>query len=154
MARMGTEILARGADHLVTRHPATGQVTVLAWQPVGGTDDAAEPDRHELRLSVPVRSAAGGRVFVMRHDVDETAGNAWAAWREMGRPASPSGRQLDALHEASEPARRAFSLPAGDGGRVDLDLTIGRHGVTLVTLDAVRDETPSWLDDTRILGRG
>jgi xylan 1,4-beta-xylosidase len=37
---------------------------------------------------------------------------------------------------------------------VDLDLTIGRHGVTLVTLDAVRDETPSWLDDTRILGRG
>ena len=90
----------------------------------------------------------------MRYDVDEVAGNAWAAWREMGRPVSPSGRQLDVLHEASEPARRAHSLPVGDDGRVDLDLTIGRHGVTLVTLDAVRDETPSWLDDTRILGRG
>ncbi|WP_275001920.1 GH39 family glycosyl hydrolase [Promicromonospora iranensis] len=174
MARMGSEILARGVDHLVTRHPATGQVTVLAWQPVGGTDDAAEPDRHELQLSVPVLSAGelvetgpgvstgstsgatstGSRVFVMRHDVDETAGNAWAAWREMGRPASPSGRQLDALHEASEPARRARSLPIDGGGRVDLDLTIGRHGITLVTLDVVRDETPSWLDDTRILGRG
>jgi xylan 1,4-beta-xylosidase len=156
MARMGPEILARGADHLVTRHPATGQVTVLAWQPVGGTDDAAEPDRHELRLSVPVGTPAdaGRRVFVMRHDVDETAGNAWAAWREMGRPSSPSGRQLDALHEASEPARQARSLAVGNGGRVDLDLTIGRHGITLVTLDVVRDETPSWLDDTRILGRG
>jgi xylan 1,4-beta-xylosidase len=177
MARMGPEILARGADHLVTRHPATGQVTVLAWQPVGGTDDPAEPARHDLRLSIPVpvaeverlsgieatagenrpdrrSTSATGRVFTMRYDIDEVAGNAWAAWREMGRPVSPSGRQLDALHEASEPARRAHSLPVGDGGRVDLDLTIGRHGVTLVTLDAVRDETPSWLDDNRILGRG
>jgi beta-xylosidase len=185
MARMGPEVLARGVDHLVTRHPATGQVTVLAWQPVGGTDDPAEPDRHEVRLSIPVavaeverlsgvggavagdrpdrRSTSGtARVFVMRHDVDEAAGNAWAAWREMGRPASPSGRQLDALHEASEPARRAYSLPlVPDGGvstrstdgRVDLDLTIGRHGVTLVTLDPVRDATPPWLDDSRILGR-
>jgi xylan 1,4-beta-xylosidase len=177
MARMGPEILARGADHLVTRHPATGRVTVLAWQPVGGTDDPSEPARHDLRLSIPVAVAeverlsgieataaenrpdrrstsATGRVFTMRYDVDEVAGNAWAAWREMGRPVSPSGRQLDALHEASEPARRARSLPVDDGGRVDLDLTIGRHGVTLVTLDAVRDETPAWLDDTRILGRG
>jgi xylan 1,4-beta-xylosidase len=25
--------------------------------------------------------------------------------------------------------------------------------VTLVTLDPVRDETPPWLDDSRILGR-
>ncbi|MEU4387168.1 xylan 1,4-beta-xylosidase [Promicromonospora sp. NPDC023805] len=152
MARMGQEVLARGVDHLVTRHPATGQVTVLAWQPVGGTDDPSEPDRHELRLSIPV--AGRGRVFVMRYDVDEHAGNAWTAWREMGRPASPSGRQLDALHEASEPARRAYSLPVSPGEpRVDLDLTLGRHGVTLVTLDPVRDETPPWLDDTRILGR-
>ena len=151
MGRMGQDVLARGVDHLVTRHPATGQVTVLAWQPVGGTDDPAEPDRHEVRLSLPV--ITGGRVFVMRYDVDEHAGNAWAAWREMGRPASPSDRQLDALHEASEPARRAYSLPVVDGDRVDLDLTIGRHGVTLVTLDPVRDETPPWLDDSRILGR-
>jgi xylan 1,4-beta-xylosidase len=167
LARMGQEVLARGVDHLVTRHPATGQVTVLAWQPVGGTDDPAEPASHELHLSIPVtpshvsdpqvtgvtRASDTSRVFVMRHDVDEVAGNAWAAWREMGRPASPSGRQLDALHEASEPARRAYSLPVVEAGRVDLDLTIGRHGVALVTLDPVRDETPPWLDDTRIRGR-
>lgn len=156
MARMGQEVLARGVDHLVTRHASTGQVTVLAWQPVGGTDDTAEAERHEIRLSVPVSATGSGRVFGMRYDVDETAGNAWAAWREMGRPASPSARQLDALHEASEPARRAFSLPVvptADGGRADLDLTLGRHGVTLVTLDPVRDETPPWLDDSRILGR-
>lgn len=154
MARMGQEVLARGDDHLVTRHAGTGQVTVLAWQPVGGSESPEEPDRHEVRLSIP--APTGGRMFAMRHDVDETAGNAWAAWREMGRPASPSARQLDALHEASEPARRAFSLPVApgaDGGRVDLDLTLGRHGVTLVTLDPVRDETPPWVDDARIVAR-
>lgn len=171
LARMGQDVLARGADHLVTRHAATGQVTVLAWQPVGGTEDPAEPDRHELRLSIPVTphvsdpqvtgvtpASDPSRVFVLRYDVDESAGNAWAAWGEMGRPASPSGRQLDALHEASEPARRAYSLPVRPTGpageaRVDLDLTLARHGVTLVTLDPVRDETPTWLDDARILGR-
>ncbi|MCP2263555.1 xylan 1,4-beta-xylosidase [Promicromonospora thailandica] len=171
LARMGQEVLARGTDHLVTRHAGTGQVTVLAWQPVGGTDDGPEPPRHELRLSLPLSrppvsdpqaaratpTSETSRAFVMRHDVDEVAGNAWAAWREMGRPASPSARQLDALHEASEPARRAYSLPVvptADGGRVELDLTLGRHGVTLVTVDGVRDETPPWLDDARILGRG
>src|SRR4029450_5514743 len=36
MARMGDEILARGADHLVTRD-ANGRVTGLAWAPVDGT---------------------------------------------------------------------------------------------------------------------
>lgn len=150
LARMGSAVLARGEDHLVTRDEATGRVTVLAWQPVGGTDDPAEPATHTVALSVPV---AGPTAFALRSDVDQEAGNAWAAWRAMGRPASPLPRQLDALREAAEPARRASSLPVTDG-RVDLDLVIGRHGVTLVEIDPVRDETPGWLDDARILGRG
>ncbi|WP_125773168.1 GH39 family glycosyl hydrolase [Antribacter gilvus] len=158
MARMGPDVLARGDDHLVTRDPASGRVTILAWQPVGGTDDPAEPESHTLALSVPVASpvpdgVGSPRAFVLRSDVDETAGNSWAAWREMGRPASPSSRQLDTLHEASEPARRASSLPVVDG-RIELDLTIGRHGVTLLEIDLVRDETPPWTDDSRIVGRG
>ncbi|MBE1878771.1 GH39 family glycosyl hydrolase [Myceligenerans pegani] len=195
MARMGGEVLARGADHLVTRDPASGRVTVLAWQPVGGSDAPDEPDRHEVRLSVPVLSvsspttttgadsgptagsgsatsdvpsgsAAGSaaglattpaRAFLLRHDVDVEHGNVWHAWGEMGRPASPSSRQLDLLRETAEPRRTAASAPIVSGhdgaGRVDLDLTLGRHGVTLVEIDVVRDETPSWLDDARILGR-
>ncbi|MBL0887212.1 GH39 family glycosyl hydrolase [Myceligenerans indicum] len=176
MARMGGEVLARGVDHLVSRDPASGRTTVLAWQPVGGTDAPDSPDRHEIRLSVPVSwptpgaggrtsswqelqvSAAGsGRVFLLRHDVDVEHGNVWHAWGEMGRPASPSSRQLDLLREASEPRRGASSAPIRPGddgvGRVDLDLTLGRHGVTLVELDPVSDETPAWIDDTRVLGR-
>jgi xylan 1,4-beta-xylosidase len=69
----------------------------------------------------------------------------------MGRPASPSPRQLDALREAAEPARTHRSLPI-DAGRVDLALTLDRHEVTLVELSAVTDETPPWWDERRLLG--
>ncbi|MEL5990781.1 GH39 family glycosyl hydrolase [Microbacterium phosphatis] len=149
MARMGSQILAQGDDHLVTRH-ADGRVTVLAWQPVGGTDDAEEPAEHRLSLSIPV---AGDAVYVRRSDVDEHRGNAFTAWRQMGRPASPSRRQLDALREAAEPARSHQALPVADG-RARVDITVERHGVALLELDVVTDETPAWVDDRRILGRG
>ncbi|WP_342766647.1 GH39 family glycosyl hydrolase [Xylanimonas oleitrophica] len=158
MARMGADVLARGDDHLVTRD-AAGRVTVLAWQPVGGTDDPVEPERHELSLSVPVGPAAArpGRLpaaaYVHRSDTDEERGNAFTAWQRMGRPASPTHRQEDALREAAEPVRSHTTLPVVDG-RVRLDVTLGRHGVTLLEIDPVVDETPEWLDDGRILGRG
>lgn len=156
LARMGADVLARGGDHLVTRDASSGRVTVLAWQPVGGTDDPAEPETHTLRLSVPVGPAGGGpapaTAYAHRSDVDDESGNAFTAWRRLGRPASPTLRQLDTLHEAAEPGRSHSSLPVTDG-RVDLTLTLRRHGVTLVELDPVADETPSWLDDARILGR-
>ena len=81
-----------------------------------------------------------------RSSVSEEAGNAWAAWREMGRPPLARPRQLDALREAAEPARspprpagrrrpgrpRPHPRPArGDPGRVS--------GGT--------DETPPWWDE-------
>ncbi|WP_323373924.1 GH39 family glycosyl hydrolase [Plantactinospora alkalitolerans] len=68
MARLGDQILARGADHLVTRD-AGGRVTVLAW--------ALDP--HPLRLSIPLDAASA---FMLRSSVHEEAGNAWAAWGE------------------------------------------------------------------------
>jgi xylan 1,4-beta-xylosidase len=133
MARMGDDILARGPEYLLTRDD-TGRVCVLAWGPV--------------ELSIPL---AGTSAFMLRSSVSETAGNAWVAWGEMGRPASPRPRQLDALREAAEPLRRHGRLPIVDG-RVDLDLSLDRYEVTLVELAPVVDETPLWWDDTRLLG--
>jgi xylan 1,4-beta-xylosidase len=147
MARMGQDLLARGDGHLVTRHP-DGRVTVLAWAPVDPTGTAPGPDRHALRLSVPV---SGGEVFLRRSSVDEERGNAYAVWRQMGSPRSPVPRQIDVLHEAAEPARGHRRLTAEDG-RVDLPLTLGRHEVTLVELTPVDDETPPWWDERRLLG--
>ena len=67
--------------------------------------------------------------------VNETEGNAWTAWRELGRPRNPSERVLDLLRDASAPAVRHYSLAAVDG-HVDLDLVLGQHEVTLVELAA------------------
>jgi xylan 1,4-beta-xylosidase len=141
----------------VTRHP-DGRVSVLAWAPVDVTG-AEAVEGHTLRLSVPVSGHAGSAgsagsarsVYAHRSSVSEEAGNAWAAWARMGRPASPDRRQLAALYEAAEPARSHRALPLA-GGRVEVDLVLARHEVTLLELSAVRDETPPWWDDRRLLG--
>ncbi len=153
MARMGQQVLARGSDHLVTRHP-DGRVTVLAWAPVDVASaqlSGSGTDRHMLRFSVPICGGVAGTAFVQRSSVHEEAGNAWAAWSRMGRPRSPRPGQLDALREQAEPARSHQSLPIA-GGRIDLDLTLARHEVTLLEITAVTDETPPWWDESRLLG--
>ncbi|MER6408895.1 xylan 1,4-beta-xylosidase [Streptomyces viridosporus] len=150
MARTGEERLARGEDHLVTRHP-DGRVTVLAWAPVDETGRTPGPDRHTVRLSVPVGTAPRGEAFVRRSSVDEERGNAYTAWRRMGSPRSPRPGQLDVLHEAAEPARAHHRLPVEDG-RAGLTLTLARHEITLVELTPLLDETPPWWDERRLLG--
>jgi xylan 1,4-beta-xylosidase len=151
MARMGEQFLARGEDHLVTRD-ADGRVSVLAWAPVDATGRQPAPAGDTLRLSIPVGAPGSTSAFMLRSSVSEEAGNAWAAWCAMGRPASPRPRQLDALREAAEPVRRHASLPI-TAGRVELALALERHEVTLVELIPVaRDETPPWWDERRMLG--
>lgn len=155
MARLGEQILARGEDHLVTRH-ADGRIAVLAWAPVSVPDEERVTGRepvsgHALRLSIPLAAPRTHTAFVLRSSVSEQAGNAWAAWCEMGRPASPRPRQLEALREAAEPWRTHRSVPV-DAGRVDLALTLDRHEVTLVEISAVIDETPPWWDERRLFG--
>ncbi|WP_426503317.1 GH39 family glycosyl hydrolase [Dactylosporangium sp. McL0621] len=149
LARMGPDVLARGEDHLVTRD-AAGHVTVLAWAPTDHTGQSTV-DSHRIRLSVPVGRSE--TAFVARSSAGEDAGNARAAWAAMGRPASPTSRQLDALREAAEPVRTHRSVPVV-AGRAELDLTLGRHEVTLVEVSPVTDETPPWFDDARLFGGG
>ncbi|GAB2450772.1 GH39 family glycosyl hydrolase [Xylanimonas ulmi] len=156
MAAMGPDILARGHDHLVTRDH-NGRVAILAWQPVGGTDDPAEPDHHHLSLSVPVAHPDGtvpATAYAHRSRVNDESGNAFTAWQHMGRPATPTSRQLDDLHAAAEPTITHQSLPLDPTtGRAEITLTLARHEITLLQLTPVHDETPPWLDDARILGR-
>ncbi|MEU4746938.1 xylan 1,4-beta-xylosidase, partial [Actinosynnema sp. NPDC023658] len=147
MARMGPHVLARGADHLVCAAD-DGRVTVLAWQPVGGTDGPDAPERHDVRLSVPM---TGPRAFVRRERVNEHDGNAFGAWRELGRPRSPDRRALDLLHDCARPAVEHRSDAVVDG-RVELDLVLARHEVTFVELTPVHPEEHVGLDDRRMLG--
>jgi len=155
MARMGAQVLARGEDHLVCAD-ADGRVTVLAWQPVAGTAAGPGPGRHEVRLSVPVaaRGAAlpdGAGVFALRERVNESDGNAFAAWRELGRPMSPTERQLDVLRTCERPSVEHSRLEAR-AGRVDLVLPLAQHEVTFVELVPVAETFHEGRDDRRILG--
>jgi len=147
-ARLGDEVLARGEDHLVTRH-ADGRVAVLAWAPVDVTGRDVV-SAHSVSLAVPL---AGSAAFVLRSRVHEQAGNAWSAWSAMGRPASPRERELDALREVAQPVRE-HQRASVDAGCVTLDLTLAQHEVTLVELTPVVDETPPWWDESRLLGLG
>nr|WP_255622443.1 hypothetical protein [Tessaracoccus sp. OS52] len=146
MARLGPEILSRGDDHLVTRH-TDGRLALLAWQPVDGTNPGS--GGHTVELSLPV--TAGRAVYVHRRRVSESDGNAWDAWRQLGRPHHPSERILGLLHDAARPAVERSTRLIQDG-RIELKLTLSRHEVTLVELDAVADETAPWIDDSRIPG--
>ena len=156
MALAGRQVLARGVDHLVTRHD-DGRIAILAWQPVGGSDDGpygCAPAHHELSLDLPTGRAAGETVAVVRRSVDEDRGNAWTAWRDLGRPDQPSLHQLDLLRDAAVPALSHRSLTVGDGGRVRLELNLSRHEITLIeVLPAIATEHPG-LDDSRLLGQG
>ena len=127
---------------------------------MGGTDDPQEPSSHTLHLQIPVTFSNGqapSSAYTHRSRVNDEAGNAFTAWQQMGRPASPTNRQLELLYDAAEPVIQHSSqslVPGPDGvHRIDLPLTLARHEVTLIEIDPVRDETPSWLDDRRILGR-
>lgn len=155
MARMGAQVLARGEDHLVCADD-DGRVTVLAWQPVGGTAAGDAGDRHHLDLSLPLSVAGaacadGTGVFVLRERVNETDGNAFTAWRELGRPASPTERELDVLRTCERPAVEHSRLTVADG-RVGLRLALARHEVTFVELRPVTETRYEGLDDRRLLG--
>lgn len=147
MARMGPSVLARGDDHLVCAGP-DGRVTVLAWQPVGGTDAPAAAERHRLSLSVPM---TGPAAFVRRDRVNEHDGNAFGAWRELGRPRSPSEKLIEELRDCARPALEHRSVPVRNG-RIDLELELARHEVTLLELLPVAPEDHPGLDDRRLLG--
>ena len=90
-------------------------------------------------------------VFVLRERVNESDGNAFTAWRELGRPMSPTERELDVLRTAERPAVEHTQLRA-EGGRVDLVLPLARHEVTFVELTPVCATHHEGLDDRRILG--
>ncbi len=144
MARLGTEVLARGEDHLVTRSP-DGRVAALLWQPVDGTSTAATG--HPVRLSVP----GSGPAAVTERHVDAERGNVRTAWQAMGSPLAPDHRALADLHDASVPALRMSRVHAIEG-HWQVDVAVGRHGIALVELSGAPDQSPPWADEARLLG--
>ena len=146
MARMGRWVHSRGEDHLVCSDD-DGRVTVLAWQPVGGTGGDRAPDQHVVHLSVPMTAEDGA--FLLRERVNDDDGNAYTAWQDLGAPMSPSARELDLLRTCERPAVERARVACHDG-RVDLRLVLSRHEVTFVELSPVTATVHVGRDDRRV----
>lgn len=147
MARLGSEILASGDDHVVTRR-ADGTLAVLAWQPQDGRT------WHTTGRTVPLKfEGLPERVTVLERHVDEARGNVRTAWLEMGSPVSPTSRQMDDLHALSEPALAQHGV-ATPGGVLDWNVRLGAHGICLVEIAPAPDQARAWVDDSRLLGLG
>ncbi|MDR2895202.1 MAG: hypothetical protein LBV30_00885 [Propionibacteriaceae bacterium] len=152
MAQLGDEVLASGPDHLVTRH-SDGRLAILAWQPQSGSPAGvygSAPGDHQISLQLPL---AAGPVAMMRRRVNEQMGNAWTAWRELGRPMSPTLHQLDLLDEASFPLVEHCQFVAQPVDGLRLDLTLDRHEISLIELTPVSPCNHPGLDDRRLLGQ-
>ncbi|PWD51304.1 xylan 1,4-beta-xylosidase [Serinibacter arcticus] len=144
-AALGADVLARGGDHLVTRHP-DGRIAALLWQPLDPTRVAEAG--HTVRLDL---SVAAPQVHVSERHVDAERGNARTAWQAMGSPLAPSARATEDLHAASVPAYRGRAVRA-EGGRVVVDVELGRHGIALVEVAPTDPQPAPWLDEGRLLG--
>jgi len=111
-----------------------GTVVIAAWnyaEPVGNTDQytPGKPKGETRHFQFDV-AYGGGKATVWR--LDETHGNAVAAFDAMGRPPFPSREQIVQLRKAGEMA------PAEDvtisGGKLDLD--IPPQGLVVIEIPA------------------
>ena len=115
---------------LATRTPQGG-VAVLLWN--YHDDDLPGPDA-AVRLTIKGRKPKDtGAATLWR--VDESHGNAFAAWKAMGSPQSPNAAQYEQLEKASALEAQTLQPQTVRRGTVQLDLSIPRQGVALVVLD-------------------
>jgi xylan 1,4-beta-xylosidase len=115
---------------LATR-AANGQVAVLLWN--YHDDDLPGPDA-AVRLTIgDPRSTLARTATVWR--VDGSNGNAFAAWKAMGAPQSPSGDQYLQLEKASALAPQTLPSRAASGSALEFDVALPRQGVALVVLE-------------------
>ena len=115
---------------LATRTPQGG-VTVLVWN---YHDDDVPGPAAAVRLTIKGRKPKDtGAAIVWR--VDESHGNAFAAWKAMGSPQSPNAAQYEQLEKSSALEAQTLQTQTVRRGTVQLDLSIPRQGVALVVLD-------------------
>jgi xylan 1,4-beta-xylosidase len=111
----------------------TSSVSVLVWH--YHDDDVPGPAaRVRLRVSGLPGPARSAKLAHLR--VDETHGNAYATWRQLGSPALPTEHQYAQL-------RRASDLPTLTGaptavpvldGTATIEFSLGRQAVSLLLL--------------------
>jgi xylan 1,4-beta-xylosidase len=106
------------------------EATVLVWN--YHDDDLPGPP---APVRIGIEGIPAPRVLVHHYRVDQEHSNSYEAWKQMGSPQEPTSEQYAALERASELALlESPSWIDVDGGRVSLQVTLPRQGVSLLRL--------------------
>jgi xylan 1,4-beta-xylosidase len=135
-ARPLDELLANGVrgepdiDVLAARDGE--EIQILVWN---YHDDLLDADPAPVTLEVTLPEGFGTRVAATHARVDDTHGNAYAAWVAQGSPAVPSAAERAELERAMAPAVFQDEREANvTNGTVTLSFELPRFGLSLVTL--------------------
>ena len=145
-AKLGEELLHRDNDMIVTRR-SDGSIAIVAWNPVS---EKGMEFKREFDLQIPLN---GSECVVKQQVVDEENGNAWNAWRTMGRPRYPDKQQLETLKQAAA-AANCLKRQQVNNGIADLKFSLNKNGICLIELSELIDQTNTYpgLDDSKITG--
>jgi len=140
-------------DAMATRNG--NQVSVLVWN---YHDALVAAPVTPIHMTVTVPAGFGSRAWVSRLRVDDTHGDAYPVWVSQGSPPAPNAAQIAALKQAMEPSpvETAGSIGVADGS-VNIDFTLPRFGISLITLTPAGDAGPPTLDarkDLRLVPSG
>jgi len=142
--QLGDTRLASDEGPILATRRSDGSIAILIWnltpQPPGQRTSTGDPS---LQTGAQYSGLGTAREFVLAFQnarahlkgritrVDENSGNLSRAYKELGSPAYPTLRQIDALMKESELAKpEKISL----AGRGELRLTVPPNGVALIEM--------------------
>lgn len=130
--------------HIVKRKD--NSIALVAWNCVSEKEDVPPV---EVTLELPVTD---GFYFIKKSTVNEEVGNAWNAWRMMGRPRFPSAEQVTTLKGIAVPGI-TISQEQTSKGTLTVSFEMKKNEVTLVEIELVREETQPYdgLDDEKLI---
>jgi xylan 1,4-beta-xylosidase len=114
-------------------------IRVLVWNYHDMLVDALA---ETVRLAIKVPLSFGASVQISHLRVDDSHGNAHAAWVDQGMPERPTPQEIEALEQAMLPAElsRGDTRDVGADGLVDVRFELPRFGVSLITLTSGRGD--------------
>ena len=89
----------------------------------------------EANVTLEIAGLPRGRPQLTHYRIDESHGNAFAAWQRMGSPIAPDKAAYDSLRAAGELAMlEPATAPDVAGGKLRLTFRLPRQAVSLLLL--------------------
>lgn len=105
-------------------------IAVMVWN---YHDDDLPAPAADIQLNI--RGVQGRKVLVSHYRIDDKFSNSYEVWKGMGSPQNPTAEQFEILERSGQ--LEMYTSPVWkdvSGGRVDVDFSLPRQGVSLVRL--------------------